>query len=204
VESLGKYFLQLRQSRQIDYPQIWQELKITEQQIKALEQDRYFELGTYGFVKLLVYNYARYLEADLDLVMAEFRIMMPEHTKPEFTPRKNLKEKKILLSTNFLWTLGIVIFVAILGSILLHSYRQGWLNTPEFFKQDKPSKQSEAVVLEEKEEPDSLRQRMRILSESIPQTNVAADLKHGDLFDADNTDYIGRILGESPVNVQIN
>jgi len=204
VESLGKYFLQLRQSRQIDYPQIWQEIKITEQQIKALEQDRYFELGTYGFVKLLVYNYARYLEADLDLVMAEFRIMMPEHTKPEFTPRKNLKEKKILLSTNFLWTLGIVIFVAILGSILLHSYRQGWLNTPEFFRKDKPSKQSATVVLEEKEEPDSLRQRMRILSESIPQSNVAVDLKQGDFFGADTTDYIGNILGESPVNVQIN
>ena len=46
--------------------------------------------------------------------------------------------------------------------------------------------------------------RMRILSESIPQSNVTQDLKSTDTVPRDTTDYIGNILGKSPVNVRIN
>lgn len=204
MESLGKYLSQLRRSRQIDYQTIWNDIRITEDQIKALEEERFAELGAYGFVKALIYNYARYLEADIDSVMADFQVMMPEYTKKEFTPRKTLKEKKIMLSTNFLWTLGIVVFVVILGSILLHSYRQGWLRTPELFKRDKAPKTSETTVSEQSEKPDTLRQRMLSLSESMPQSNAITDLEQNGGISADNTDYIGIILGDSPVNVQIN
>ncbi len=203
MESLGKYLKQLRQSRQIDYQTIWNDIKISEDQIRALEEEHFTELGPYGFVKALVYNYARYLEADLELVMAEFKVLMPEHSKKEFTPHRNLKEHKIMLSTNFLWTLGIVVFVVILGSILLHSYSQGWLRTPEFFKRDKAPQISEPTVSEQSENPDTLRQRMLLLSESIPQSNAITDLDQNEGINADNTDYMGIILGDSPVNVQI-
>ena len=113
MESLGKHLLELRLKRGISYDTIWQDLRFSENQIKALEANKFFEIGEYGIVKAMIYNYARYLEADVSAVMAEFRIMMPEHTKKEFTPRKNLIEKKIMLSTNFLWTVGIVIFVSV-------------------------------------------------------------------------------------------
>jgi hypothetical protein len=46
--------------------------------------------------------------------------------------------------------------------------------------------------------------RMRILSESIPQSNVTQDRKSTDSVPRDTTDYIGNILGKSPVNVRIN
>lgn len=204
MEDLGKYLLNLRLERGISYTDIWNDIRISEAQIKAIEENRLSQIGNYGHVKALLYNYARYLEADLALVMAGFQIMMPDTNKKEFDPRLNVTEKKILLSTNFLWTIGIVIFVMILGSILLYSYNQGWLRTPEFFKKDKP----ETVVKLQKEEaiekPDSLRQKMRALSESIPQTNVLQEKSLGRSSLADTTDYIGQILGDSPVNVQIN
>jgi hypothetical protein len=137
-------------------------------------------------------------------VMAEFKIMMPEHTKKEFTQRKTLKEKKIMLSTNFLWTVGIVIFVAILGSILLNAHRQGWLKTPELFERKQTAVISETASEEETQRPDSLRLRMRELSEAIPQSNAMQGIDTRSSIPRDTTDYIGNIMGSSPVNVQIN
>ncbi|HQB98610.1 MAG: helix-turn-helix domain-containing protein [Candidatus Cloacimonetes bacterium] len=204
MENLGKYLLELRLKRGIEYAQIVADIHYTEAQIRALEQNQLFDLGHYGFVKALVYNYSRYLEADLNLVMREFAIMMPDNTKKEFTPRRVVKEKKIMLSTNFLWTIGIVIFAGTLGSILFYSYSQGWLKAPDFFEKDEPSPKQESVEVAETPRPDSLRLRMRILSESIPKSNVLTDIHTGAKASHDTTDYIGNLLGKSPVNVQIN
>lgn len=204
MESLGKYLRELRLQRDLSYDTVWQDIRLAEQNIRALEENRLFDVGSYGYVKAMVFNYARYLEADVDKVMAELKIMMPENTKKEFTPRKTLKESKIMLSTNFLWTVGILIFVAILGSILLYSYNQGWLQTPELFERHTEVAESPELKTDEEQKPDSMRMRMRILSESIPQSNVTQDRKSTDSVPRDTTDYIGNILGKSPVNVRIN
>ncbi len=204
MESLGKYLRELRLQRDLSYDTVWQDIRLAEQNIRALEENRLFDVGNYGYVKAMVFNYARYLEADVDKVMAELKIMMPENTKKEFTPRKTLKESKIMLSTNFLWTVGILIFVAILGSILLYSYNQGWLQTPELFERHTEVAESPELKTDEEQKPDSMRMRMRILSESIPQSNVTQDRKSTDSVPRDTTDYIGNILGKSPVNVRIN
>lgn len=204
MESLGKHLLELRLKRGISYDTIWQDLRFSENQIKALEANKFFEIGEYGIVKAMIYNYARYLEADVSAVMAEFRIMMPEHTKKEFTPRKNLIEKKIMLSTNFLWTVGIVIFVSVLGSILLNAHRQGWLKTPQLFERKQSAAIREVSPEDETARPDSLRTRMRELSEAMPQSNATQGFDTRSSIPRDTTDYIGNILGKSPVNVQIN
>ncbi|HNQ44092.1 MAG TPA: helix-turn-helix domain-containing protein [Candidatus Cloacimonadota bacterium] len=205
MEDLGKYLLSRRESLGISYQRVWEDIRIREEHIKLLESNRLFEIGPYGVVKAIVFNYARCLEADINSVMAEFKVMMPEHTKKEFIPQRSIREKKILLSTNFLWTIGILIFVAILGGILLHSYRQGWLKTPDFFASTQDSTRVErkkADAIETK--PDSLRMKMRILSETIPKSNTATDLTGKKAAPADTTDYIGNILNHSPLNVPIH
>ena len=202
MENLGKYFLELRQTRGISYEKILDDIMIPQGKIQAIEDNRFYDLGNYGMVKVLVYNYARYLEADLAMVMAELKILMPETIKKDFVPHRTLKEKKIMLSTNFLWMVGIFVIAAILGSILLHSYKQGLLVAPDFFAKD-AEKQETSVTRDEPERPDSLRIRMRVLSETIPSNDFAGDQEKDRAFH-DNTDYLGEILGESVVNVGIN
>ena len=206
MENLGKYFLELRLQRGYNYQDIWKELRFPETQIKAIEENRFAELGPYGIAKAVVYNYARFLEADLDAVMNAFSYLMPENAKPEFKPATPVKEKKIMLSTNFMWLIGILLIIIILGSILWYAYNQNWLKMPDFFASNKTD--STAVMIkEEKEEtkPDTLRQRLRAISEAIPQTNSVptpkAETKN---IPPDTTDYIGNILGDSPVNVPIH
>ncbi|MDD3536406.1 MAG: helix-turn-helix domain-containing protein [Candidatus Cloacimonetes bacterium] len=205
MEKLGKYFLDLRLERGISYAQVWDDLRISESQLKALEENRIFDLGNYGYVRSLIYSYARYLEADLDMVLSELKVLMPETTKQAFKPRRDISEKKILLSINFFWTLGIIIFVAILGSILWHAYRHGHLKAPDFFVKERvevPSKE-EKEVSKTAAKPDSLRQRMRELSESIKDEGSISKSSRKSI-PRDTTDYIGNILGKSPVNVPIN
>ncbi|HQM04002.1 MAG TPA: helix-turn-helix transcriptional regulator, partial [Candidatus Cloacimonas sp.] len=166
MENLGKYFLELRLQRGYNYQDIWKELRFPENQIKAIEENRFAELGPYGIAKAVVYNYARFLEADLDAVMNAFSYLMPENAKPEFKPATPVKEKKIMLSTNFMWLIGILLIIIILGSILWYAYNQNWLKMPDFFASNKTD--STAVISkEEKEEtkPDTLRQRLRAISE---------------------------------------
>lgn len=206
MENLGKYFLDLRLKRDLSYKKIWEDIRIREELIRNIEANKYSELGGYGSAKAIVFNYARYLEADVDAVMHEFAIMMPEATKEEFLPRHILKEKKIMLSTNFLWMVGILIFVAILGSILVHAYYQGWLQTPQFFKSPAAvSSKVQPANHEEAAKPDSLRQRMRALSEGIPpQGQSAIPTTSPQTATPDTTDYLGNILGDSPVNVPLH
>ena len=82
MENLGKYFLELRLQRGYSYQDIWKELRFPENQIKAIEENRFTELGPYGIAKAVVYNYARFLEADLDAVMNAFSYLMPDNASP--------------------------------------------------------------------------------------------------------------------------
>lgn len=206
MEDLGAYFHKLREAKGKTYKKIFEEIRLREDQVKLLEENRFFELGPYGIAKAMVYRYARYLDADVDAVMAELQVMLPEATHKEFRPQRTEKQKKIMLSTNFLWTLGIIIFVLILASILWYSYSHGWLKAPDIFQ----ASAADTTVVEKRKpeelKPDSLRLKMRDLSQSI---NAAGTVKTSDQGKTDkaiqdSTDYLGNILGPSQVNVPIH
>ncbi len=210
MEDLGKYLREQRELSGISYEQIWEDIRIKEEQIKSIEENKLFELGDFGFVKVLIFNYARYLNADTDTVMNEFHILMPDTIKQRFHPVKPVKEKKIMLSTNFLWTVGILIFVLILGSILLTAYRNGHLSSPNIFGKDNQGvKSSKSNEERTPAKPDSLREHMRKLTEAIPKdpeteaSKSKASTSKRKVSD-DTTDYIGEQIGLSPISVEIN
>lgn len=206
MENLGKYLLDQRVKKELSYKQVWEDVRLSEETIKKIETNRCLDLGGYGVAKAIIYNYARYLEADVDAVMREFKVMMPENTRGQFRPDRLPKEHKIMISTNFLWMIGIIIFVAILGSILIHANKQGWLSTPVFLKstvRDTTTVQSETLVEEPK--PDTLRTRMKALSSSLPKQSQGTISSAGKITAApDTTDFIGNVLGESPLNVPLH
>lgn len=203
MESLGKYLKELREEKGLSHHDVFVDIRIREDILEKLEQNKLSAIGNYGFVKAVVYNYARFLDADLDAVMAEFNLMMPPSIKKEFIPRRTIKPDKIMLSINFFWSLAIIIIVIILGSFLLNAYLKGWLKSPEFFSRDRPAK--EKVVQEEPEkEPEEIRQRMLELNEikAAAETNIETNNKRA--ADSDNADYLGNILGDSPINISID
>ena len=206
MENLGKYLLELRQKRDLSYKKIWEDIRLNEETIGKMENNHFMDLGDYGIAKAMVFNYARYLEADTDAVMREFGLMTQNTEKDNFQYDKLPKERKIMISPNFLWMIGIIIFVAILGSILFHAYNQGWLSTPVFLKSSAPdSSSTRRSVKVEVSKPDTLRSRMKTLSRSLPkqsQSLVSPTAKGSAV--PDTTDYMGNVLGDSPLNVPLH
>jgi cytoskeletal protein RodZ len=213
MDDLGKYLRELREARGIEYSQIYSDIRIREDQIKLIEDNKFHELGNHGIVKAMLYNYSRYLGADVNSVLAEIKVLMPEkEIKRAPITDHGVKQKKIMLSTNFLWAIGIVVFVLILGSILFYAYRQGWLKTPPILKSNQAD--STAIVEEnssepEETKPDPTRERMRMLQESInaadeapkPETKPKPTQKEKPAVVRDTTDYIDSLMGDSPVNI---
>lgn len=206
MENLGKYLLDLRIQRDLSYKKVWEDTRLPEDTIKKIETNRFFDLGGYGIAKAMIFNYARYLEADVDSVMREFKVMMPDTTRSQFQSDHLPKERKIMISTNLLWMIGIIIFVAILGSILIHAYNQGWLSTPVFLKSapdDSSSVRPAAIV--EASKPDTLRNRMKALSRSLPRQSQSLIIPAAKgSASPDTTDYVGNVLGNSPLNVPLH
>ncbi|MDP2172586.1 MAG: helix-turn-helix domain-containing protein [Candidatus Cloacimonadaceae bacterium] len=202
MENLGKHLHDLRESKELDYRAIFLDIRIRPEQIKLIEENRFFDLGPYGVAKAIVYNYARYLEADVPEVMAELSVMMPEHTKTSHARPQNVRHSKILLSTNFLWSVGIVIFALVLASFVYYAYMQDWLRTPELFKTETADKNLAAEKETTQEiKPDSLRLKMRQLSETIYSEPVGKQKDGTKKALSDTTDYMGNLLGNSPINV---
>lgn len=208
MEHLGKYLKEQREKSNLSYKDIWDQQKIAEEQVKLIENNDFFALGNYGFCKVLVFNYARFLNADIDMVMKELKVLMPENIKGRFKPAQMPKEKKIMLSTNFLWMVGITVFVIILGSILYIAYQNGYLRPPNF-KDDAKAKASVQVSKPQVTETDTLRERMKMLTGNIPkqeekpketETLKKTKVKRLEGF---KSDYVGELMGQSPINVEL-
>ncbi|MGC9362862.1 MAG: helix-turn-helix domain-containing protein, partial [Candidatus Syntrophosphaera sp.] len=193
------------EERGISYTQVFEDLRLREEIIRLMEDNRFFEIGPHGMVRALMFKYAGYLEADLDAVMNELNVMMPEHAKGEFKPKRPVREKKILLSTNFFWLIGIILIVAILAAILWHAYTRGWLEMPDVFRASSADTTVVQTPETEPAEPDPMRVRQRQISESLARENPTLPDGEEEVLDAirDSTDYLGRILGPSQVNVPL-
>jgi len=208
MENLGLYLKQFREEEGIEYITVYSDIRLREEQVKMMEENRFFELGPYGVVKATVFNYARYLGADLDEVMRELKILVPEVTKGHHRPTRPTKQKKIMLSTNFLWGIGILLVVVVLGGILIHANNQGWLKTPQILK----SGEADSLIVTPVEVPepeplatDSTRARMRALTQELNTPKPVDPPKPkstAKTVKPDSTDYINSFLGESPVNVE--
>ena len=210
MENLGVYLQKLREEKGIGYQKVFEDLRLREEQVRLIEENRFFELGHYGFTKALVHRYARYLEADLDEVMAELRVMMPENTLKPARREAESKSGKIMLSPNLLWLIGIILFVAILGAILWHAHNQGWLKTPDFLKPEAAdttvvSKARQPKQEKQKPEPDPMRELQKKVSQSATAGGDAPGSQRQALSQAlqDSTDHIGELMGASQVNLEL-
>ncbi len=205
MEQLGSYLKELREGAVITIEQVYDETRIRKEQIQAIEEGSIRRLGDYGYARAIVSSYARYLNADQEMVMRGFDLCFPEDCKSGYQAPKLPKERKIMLSTNFLWMLVIVTLSLSLAFILFHSYNKGYLKTPEFFQRTNPdSVEVNTPALEAK--PDSLRLRLLQIRESLPPENRNQSDPDGSgtirRNTRDTTDYISLFMGDSPVNIE--
>jgi len=139
--------------------------------------------------------------------MREFAVYYPDNLRSGYSAPTPPKEKRIMLSTNFLWSVLISVFSLFLAFILYFSYQRGYLKTPEFFQRSKVDSAAIKTPIQESK-PDSLRNRLLMIKDSLPdedQITQSPDRPASRRSGArDTTDYISIYLGDSPVNINLH
>ena len=206
MENPGIYLKGLREAANLSYQQIYEETRIRIDQMLLIEAGKIRELGDYGYARAIVHGYARFLDADMDRVMQTFATYYPDDLRSGYNAPTLPKEKRIMLSTNFLWSVLISVLCLSLAFILYFSYQRGYLKTPEFFKHSK----ADSVAVDtppQGTKPDSLRTRLLQIRDSLPETDQDGQTPNKPIqrrpASRDTTDYIGIYLGDSPVNTDL-
>lgn len=210
MESLGQYLRSIREEQNLTIEYVRNEIKLTSEQISAIENNQLSKLGNYGFSRAMVYSYCRFLGADEKITMNLFDMLLPPQRQNNFVPQTPIKEKKLLISINFIWIVAIIIIIVILGSIIWISYSKGYLKRP--FDNLKKNQDSTKVVIaapKEIDKPDTLRQRMlRIANSSTKSKPVSPKTPKANVIiqkqlNADTTDYVNDLIfntEDSPFN----
>lgn len=210
MESLGSYLASVREERHLSLEKVSNDIRLSINHLSNIEKDNLSSLGNYGFARAMVYSYIRYLEADERKALYLFDQILPRQEQTQFFSQTPLKEKKVLISTNFIWLITIIFIVILLGTIILISYNKGYLQRP--FDSIKTEADTVKVTEIKKEEPvkqDTLRNRMlQIAKESekpkpIEKPKKSKAIKKTKSTAPDTTDYINSLLfddKESPFN----
>jgi cytoskeletal protein RodZ len=171
LDNLGQYLRELREEKNLTITAVQKDTKLSLEQIDSMETNRLTRLGNHGIARAMVYTYVRFLGADEAKAMYLFDLGWPPLKHTKFNPQTPLKEKKVLISTNFIWMISIIILAVILGSIIWISYTKGYLKRPfDSLKKSRDSLTTELPVVQKVEKQDTVRTRML----EIARTQVAS------------------------------
>jgi cytoskeletal protein RodZ len=120
-ETLGKYLKRERENRKVSLREVSKHIKVREQFLKAVEEDRRDLLPPFTYVKGFLLAYAKYLGLDPNEVILRYET--GAKTEPVIRPNVS-PEKNIPWNTKYLWMIGGVIIVVFLVFYLLLSPSQ--------------------------------------------------------------------------------
>ena len=117
-ETLGRYLKRERENRKVSLREVSKHIKVREQFLKAVEEDRRDLLPPFTYVKGFLSAYAKYLELDPNEVILRYETgTQPEPVvRPEVSPEKNIP-----WNAKHLWMIGGVIIVGLVVFYLLLS-----------------------------------------------------------------------------------
>jgi cytoskeleton protein RodZ len=116
IESLGKYLKKERETKKISLREISKNIKVREQFLKAVEEDRHDLLPSPTYVKGFLAGYARYVGLDPNEVILRYENLLKGEpiTHPEVRP-----EEKISWNRKYLWIVGGIIVASLVVIYLL-------------------------------------------------------------------------------------
>ncbi|HNX01233.1 MAG TPA: helix-turn-helix domain-containing protein [Candidatus Cloacimonadota bacterium] len=215
MDTIGSYLKSLREAQHLTLDELQHETRMNVQTLADIEDDHLENIGGYGYARAIVYTVIRALNADKKKALALFDDAFPKEQTAKFKPRTPIKENKILISTNFLYLLGILLLIVVLGIIVIKAY-QTYKQTPgatnSIFHRTKIKEDSvktvpvHPVVVK----PDTVRMKLIQVKKNVTNTPPAtttpkAKVKAKSAALADTTDYVNDLLfhnQENPLNIR--
>ncbi len=128
--SLGQTLKEAREARGLSLDLAEEETKIRKKYLAALEDEQYHVLPGRVYARAFLRTYARFLELDIDSVMAEFQVRNPLETRDAAENRSipvEGREKPLLRS--LLLVAGVIVLLVAFNSVY-GAIRGGW-SVPE-------------------------------------------------------------------------
>jgi cytoskeletal protein RodZ len=122
MDTIGSYLKTLREEQHLTFEELQHETRMSIQMLMDIEDDHLENIGGYGYARAIVYTVIRALNADEEKALSLFDESYPREKTSKFKPRQPIKENKILISTNFLYVIGILLLITILGIIVFKAY----------------------------------------------------------------------------------
>jgi len=128
---VGATLRQLRQAQNISVEQACRRLKFSRSQLEALEDEAWDKLSKGTPLRGFVRNYARYLDADVDALLAQLdqqvepppTAFVDSSQQAPFAPA-DLHDHEDLPGRSWGWLLVILLFVVVVGYYAISS---GWI-----------------------------------------------------------------------------
>lgn len=146
MESLGNYLKKERENRKISLKEVAKNIKVREQFLRSVEEDRHDLLPSPTYVKGFLSAYAKYMGLDPNEVILRYENYLKgepvRQPVRQPVPRQEVpSEEKTSWSTKYLWGIGGVIVAGMVASYFL------------FFNLSKPSIEPASPKPEVKETP---------------------------------------------------
>ncbi|MEW6458964.1 MAG: RodZ domain-containing protein [Bacillota bacterium] len=126
--SLGQALKEARKARGLSLDLAEEETKIRKKYLVALEEEQYHVLPGRVYAKAFLRTYARFLELDVDSVMAEFQAQNPLETREaaaENRPAVPVEGRKKPVFRSLLLLAGVIVLLVTFNS-LYGAVRGGW------------------------------------------------------------------------------
>jgi cytoskeletal protein RodZ len=160
MQKIGSYLKQIREERKLSLKTINDKTKIRIDYLEDIENNTFKILDNYGVARVIVCSYGKALNAPEKEVLYLFDETYPHEHSHTFSPQKDIKEKKILISFNLLYIVGISALVLIITFSLINLYKNGSFGSP--FRKN-------ILVTEEPQQPDSLKATPEVVEEKVDE-----------------------------------
>jgi cytoskeletal protein RodZ len=211
MNSVGAYIRALREEAHLLLDDVHRETKIAISSLEAIEADQFECLGGYGYAKAMVNTLVHFLNGDEGKALILFEQAYPHEKGSRFKPRTPIKENKILISTNFLYGVGIVLLIVFLGFIVVRAY-DSYQQMPGSDKgifhrtriQNEAAKTQPMPKVVEKPDTVRIKQQQAKNKLAAPVTAKNQTVKKTTVV-ADTTDYTNLLLfhnQDSPLNIR--
>ncbi len=213
MDTIGSYLKTLREEQHLTLEDLHHETKMSIQMLADIEDDHLENIGVYGYAKAIVYTVIRTLHADQERALALFEASYPNEKTAKFKPRPPIKENKILISTNFLYLIGVLLLILILGFIVIKAYRT-YKQTPgsqkAIFHRTKIMSDSVKTISSNPviAKPDTVRMKLlqvKTKAKNLPMNSALTKTKVKSSSAADTTDYVNDLLfhnQDNPLNIR--
>ncbi len=201
MESIGVYFKELRESKNLSLEDISKETKISIHYLKAIEDDSFSDFASIGYARATISSYIRVLKGNEAKVIGAFDEKF--HIENQKKHLINFSEqskatKKYMFSTKTIAFFLLSVLVIILGFITWHFKKSGKLESP--FK---------SIMENERKMEPSQKMKTKIaikdtlLKKSIAEEMAKNKIKINERSFQDTTDYVNQLLfngKKSPLN----